>query len=65
MFLVEDPDEKTHTIIANDPLNPNEPLVILLALKEVTNYLPSRNPRASEYEYESIPHIDTTSKAPV
>ena len=29
-FLAEDPDEKTHAIIVNDPLNPNEPVVIPL-----------------------------------
>ena len=34
-------------------------------MKEVTSYLPSRKPRASEYEDESIPHIYMTSKAPV
>ena len=32
-FLAEDPDEKTHEIIAYYPLNPNEPLVIPLVLK--------------------------------
>ena len=49
-FLAEDPDEKTHEIIAYYPLNPNEPLVIPLVLKGVAIYLPSRKPRASEYE---------------
>ena len=29
------------------------------------SYFPSRNARASEYEDESITHIDMTSKAPV
>ena len=40
-------------------------MVILLALKGVIIYFPSRKTRISEYEYESIPHIDMTSKAPV
>ena len=47
-FLAEEPDEKTHAIIVDDLLNPNEPLVILLALKGITNYLMSRKPKASE-----------------
>ena len=29
------------------------------------SYFPSRKPKASEYEDESIPHIDITSKDPV
>ena len=62
-FLEEDPDEKTHIIIVDDLLNPNEPLVILLKLKGITSYYPSREPKESEYEDESIPHIDMTSKA--
>ena len=49
-FLAEDPDEKMHAIIVDDTLNPNEPLVIPLALKGVMSYLPYINPRASEYE---------------
>ena len=64
-FLGEDLYEKTHTIIVNDQLNPNEPLVIPLSLKGVTSYLTSRKPKASEYEDEQIPHINMTSKAPV
>ena len=64
-FLAEDQDEKTHSIIVDDPLNPTEPLVISLSLKGITSYLLSRKPRVSEYEDESIPHIDMTSKAPV
>ena len=32
-FLAEDPYEKTNLIIVNDPLNPNEPLIIPLMLK--------------------------------
>ena len=54
-----------HTIIFDDPLNLNEPLVIPLALKGDTSYLPSRKSRESEYEDELIPHIDMTSEAPV
>ena len=46
-FLAGDPDEKMHAIIVDDPLNPNEPLVIPLALKGVMSYLLSRNLRAS------------------
>ena len=38
-------------------------LVIPLALKGVTSYFPSRKPKASEYEDESIPHIGMTSEA--
>ena len=64
-ILAEDPDEETHAIIVYDPLNPNEPPVIPLSLNEVTGYLPFRKPRASEYKDESIPHIKTTSEAPV
>ena len=64
-FLSKDADDKMHAIIVYDPLNPNEPLVVPLALKEVTSYFPSRKPKSSEYEYESILHIDMTSEAPV
>ena len=64
-FLAEDPYEKYHSIIVNDTLKPNEPLVTPLALKWVTSYLPSRKPRVSEYEDESTLHINLTSKAPV
>ena len=64
-LFTEDPDEKTHAIIVDDPLNPNEPRVIMLTLKEVKSYLLSRKPRASKYEDESIPHIHMTSEAPV
>ena len=49
-FLAEDLDEKTHAIIVDDPLNPNEPLIILLALKGFKIYFPSRKTNASEYE---------------
>ena len=64
-FLAEDTDEKTHAIIVDDPLNTNEPLIIPLVLKGVTSYFMYRNPIASEYEDESIPYIDMTSKVPV
>ena len=56
-LLAEDPDEKTHSIIVNDPLNTNEPLFIPLTLKRSRVISLSRNPRVSEYEDESIPHI--------
>ena len=49
-FLAEVPDEKTHAIIVDDPLNPNQPLIILLVLNRVTSYLPSSNPRAIDYD---------------
>ena len=48
-FLAEDPYEKTHAIIVNDLINPNQPLIIPLMLKGVTSYFPSRRPRASDY----------------
>ena len=64
-FLAEDPDEKAHAIIFDGPLNPNEPLVILLALKGIASYFLSKNPKASEYEDESIPYIEMTIEAPV
>ena len=48
-FLAEEPDENMHAIIVDDLLNHNEPLVILLALKGVTSYLPSRKPKSSGY----------------
>ena len=64
-FLVEDPDDNTHAIIVNDPMNPNEALIIPLVLKGFTSYFSSRKPIASEYEDESILHIDITSEAPV
>ena len=64
-FLAENPDDKSHAIIVDDSLNPNELLIITLVLKGVNSYFLSSNPRASEYEDESIPHIDMTSEAPV
>ena len=62
-FLAEDPDKKTHAIMVNEPLNPNETLTILLVFRGVTSYLPYRNPRASYYEYGSITLIDMMSEA--
>ena len=64
-FLTKDPYGETHSITSNDPLNPNEPLVSLLVLKGVASYLLSMKPRASEDEYELIPHIEITSKVPL
>ena len=64
-FLAEDPDENTHAIRVDYPLNPNEPLVIPLSLKGITVYFLSSKPKAGEYEDELIPRIDLTSKAPV
>ena len=65
MLLAEDPDDKTHAIIVNDLLNPNQPLIIPLSLKGVTRYFLSRNQKYREYEDEYIPHIEITSKEPV
>ena len=62
-LLAEDPDENTHSIIVDDLFNPNEPLVIPLALKGITIYFLSRKARVCEYEDETIPHIDMTSEA--
>ena len=64
-FLEEDSDEKTHAIIVNVPLNPNQSPIIPLVLKGVTSYFPPRKPRSSKYEDESIPHIDKTSESPM
>ena len=36
--LAEDSDEKTHAIIVNDLLKPNQPLIIPLVLKGVISY---------------------------
>ena len=65
ILLAEDPVEKTRTIIVNDPLNLNQPLIIPLMLKGATSYFPSRRPKSSEYKDESIPRIYMTSEAPV
>ena len=51
-FFAEDTDEKTHAIIVDDPLNPNQPLIIMLVLKGVTSYFPYRKPRASDQPRE-------------
>ena len=64
-FLEEDPDEKTHAIIVDDPLNPNKPLIIPLSLKGVNIYFPYKKPKASEDEDEYFLHIDMTSKEPL
>ena len=61
--LTEDSYEKTHAIIVNAPLNPNNPPIIPLMLKGVTSYSPYRRPRASDYEDESMPHIDITRES--
>ena len=64
-FLAEDTYDKTHSIIVDDPLNPNEPLIILLVLKGITSYFPSRKPIASDNDYESITLIELTSETSV
>ena len=61
-FLVEDTDKKTHAIIVDDQLNTNESLITPLVLKGVTSYFLYMNPRASEYEYDTIPHTEMTSE---
>ena len=52
-----------HAITVNDPLNPNEPLIILLALKGITIYFLVRKPKANKYEDKAIPQIYMTSEA--
>ena len=47
IVLAEDTDKNTHATIVNDPMNPNQPLIILLVLKGLTIYSPSRTPRES------------------
>ena len=64
-FLVEDMDENMQKIIVDDPLSPNEPLIIPLASKGVTIYFQYRKPKESEYGDVSILHIDMTGKATV
>ena len=59
------PDEKTHAITVDDPLNTNETVIIPLALKGVTIYFSYREPKASEYEYGSIPYIGITGEVSV
>ena len=44
-FLSEDTYEKTHAIVVDDPLKPNQPLIILSVLKGVTSYFLSRKPK--------------------
>ena len=46
-------------------MNPNEPLIVLLALKGVMSYFPCRNSKSSEYEDKYILYIDMTSEEPV
>ena len=48
-FLENAPNEKTHEIIVNEHLDPNQHLIIHLMIKEVTIYFPHRKSRASEY----------------
>ena len=64
-FFAEDPYEKTYAIIVDDPLNPNEPMIVPSVLKGFNSYFTSVKPRASAYKDESIPHIDMTRNAPV
>ena len=45
-ILAEDPYHNTHAIISNDPLNPNQPLIISLVFKGNTIYFPSSKPKA-------------------
>ena len=61
--LAEDIGNKIHATIFNDPLNPKKTLLIILVLKGGPSYLLSRKTISSEYEDNSIPHIDITSHA--
>ena len=38
-YLVDYPDEKSHAIMVDDPLSPNEPLIMPLVFKGFTSYL--------------------------
>ena len=47
-FLSEDTDDKTNETIVNDPLNPNEPLIIPLVMKRsLVISLPGRQEKVS------------------
>ena len=48
----------------NDPLDPQDPLIIPLQLKGVTSYFPVRKPSIGEFEDPEIPHINITASAP-
>ena len=45
-FLADDPDEETHNIVVDNPLDPSELLVVPLVLKGVTSNFPVMKPTA-------------------
>ena len=63
-FLADKPDSKTHAVIMNDSLNPQEPLIIPLQLKGMMNYFPIRKPAIEEFEDPDLPHISMTATGP-
>ena len=64
-FLDDSPTDKTHTIVAYDPLDPTSPLIIPLQLRGVTSYFDVRKPSIDEYEQGDLPHIVMTAEGPV
>ena len=63
-FLADKPDNETHAVVMNDPLDPQEPLIIPLQLKGVTSYFPIRKPTVGEFEDPDLPHISMTATGP-
>ena len=61
-FLCTDPYDETHAIVAEDPLDSYDKLIIPLSLKVLTRYFPVWKPSTEEYEDESIPHIIITGE---
>ena len=64
-FLCKEPDDETHAIVAEDPLDSDGKLIINLSLKGVTRYFPVRKPSKEEYKDEYITHIIMTGEEPV
>ena len=48
----------------NDPLDPQQPLIIPLQLKGMTSYFPIRKPAIEEFEDPDLPHISMTAIEP-
>ena len=63
-FLAYKSDSETHTVIIDDPLDPQEPLIIPLQLKSVTSYFPIRKPIVEEFENSDLPHISMIATGP-
>ena len=63
--LGTEPDDETHAIVAEDPSDSDEKLIITLSLKGVMSYFPVQKPSTEYYEYEYIPHIIIPGKEPV